>query len=62
MAHRRYDATYSDKLEVDVSTNCGTSWVQKWMKSGATLATNTAFLTSEYTSPVAGDWRQETVD
>ena len=24
--------------------------------------TNTNYLTSEYTSPVAGDWRQETVD
>ena len=62
LAHRRYSASYSDKLEVDVSTNCGTSWVQKWIKSGATLATNTNYLTSEYTSPVAGDWRQETVD
>lgn len=62
VAHRRYDATYSDKLEVDVSTNCGTSWVQKWMKAGANLATNAAFLTSQYTSPAAGDWRLETVD
>jgi len=62
LAHRRYSTSYSDKLEVDVSTNCGTSWVQKWMKSGATLATNATLLTSQYTSPVAGDWRQETVD
>ncbi len=62
LAHRRYSTSYSDKLEVDVSSNCGTSWTQKWMKSGATLATNATALTSEYTSPVAGDWRQETVD
>ncbi len=61
-ANRRYSASYTDKLEVDVSTNCGTTWTQKWMHSGATLATNANFLTTAYTAPVAGDWRQETVD
>ncbi|MCX7863141.1 MAG: T9SS type A sorting domain-containing protein [Bacteroidales bacterium] len=62
IAHRRYSASYSDKLQVDVSTNCGQSWTQKWMKSGAQLATNSSYLTSEYTSPASTDWRQETVD
>lgn len=67
MAHRRYNTTYSDKLEVDVSTNCGTSWTQKWMKNDAStttpLYTNAGFVTaSAYTPTVAADWRQETVD
>ncbi len=62
VAHRRYSASYTDKLEVDVSTDCGTTWTQKWMKSGATLATNASYYTSEYLNPAAGDWRQETVD
>jgi thiol-disulfide isomerase/thioredoxin len=62
LAHRRYSASYSDKLEVDVSTNCGQTWTQKWMKSGDNLATNPNFLTSEYLNPVSSDWRQETVD
>lgn len=62
IAHRRYSASYSDKLQVDVSTNCGQTWTQKWMKSGAQLATNSNYLTSEYTSPTSTDWRLETVD
>ncbi len=61
VAYRRYDATSNDKLEVDVSTNCGTNWTQKWMKSGSTLSTG-AITTSAFTSPTAGEWRQETVD
>ena len=63
MAHRQYATTYIDQLEVDVSTDCGATWTQKWMKSGTTLATNSTVLGSgAYTAPVAGDWRLETID
>ncbi|MBK7666476.1 MAG: T9SS type A sorting domain-containing protein [Sphingobacteriaceae bacterium] len=38
-SHARYSTSYTDKLEVFVSTNCGTSWTSLFNKSGATLAT-----------------------
>ena len=60
VAYRQY-ASENDKLEVDVSTNCGSSWTQKWMKSGTTLKTGVA-TTSAFTAPTAAEWRQETVD
>lgn len=40
-AHRRYQ-TSNDKLEVMVSTDCGTTWNTVWEKHGADLATVTS--------------------
>jgi PKD repeat protein len=59
VAYARYDATYTDTLEVMVSTNCGSSWTQVWIKGGTTLATapdNTAQFV-----PTAAQWRNEVV-
>ena len=39
VAYARYNATFSDSLEVKVSTNCGTSWTSIYLKGGTTLAT-----------------------
>jgi hypothetical protein len=50
----------NDKLEVKVSTNCGTSWTTVYNKSGTTLMTAAA-TTSAFT-PTAGQWRKETVN
>ena len=61
MAHRQYSATYTDRLDVEVSTNCGTTWTSKWNKSGAALATG-AITTSSFVSPLAAEWRLETID
>ena len=60
VAYRQYQAE-NDKLQVDVSTNCGTSWTTKWTKQGSALSTGAA-TTSNFTSPTANEWRQETVD
>lgn len=60
VAYRQYQ-TENDKLQVDVSTNCGTTWTTKWSKSGSSLSTGAA-TTSSFTSPTAGEWRQEVVD
>lgn len=62
VAHARYDATYgaNDRLQVEVSTNCGQSWVQAYNKAGATLAT--APNTTAQFVPTAAQWRSETVD
>ncbi|MFH0893690.1 MAG: T9SS type A sorting domain-containing protein [Bacteroidota bacterium] len=60
VAYRQYSSE-NDKLQVDVSNNCGSSWTNKWQKSGATLKTGAA-VTSNWTAPTAAEWRQETVD
>ncbi|MCX7953841.1 MAG: T9SS type A sorting domain-containing protein [Bacteroidales bacterium] len=59
IAHAQYNFTYQDKLQVDVSTDCGATWTTKWAKTGPELAT-TAPTTSEYI-PSSSHWRQEEV-
>lgn len=55
-------STINDKLEVDVSTNCGATWLPRYVKTGSGLSTNgTAYFTSEYTPTSATQWRHETV-
>jgi hypothetical protein len=53
--------TYSDTLEVFISTNCGTTWTQLYKKFSTPLTTTTpAFSTTSFT-PTASQWRQETI-
>ena len=55
-------ATASDKLEVDVSTNCGASWQVRYVRAGSSLSTNgTTHFTSEYVPSSDAQWRMETV-
>ncbi|MCC7303648.1 MAG: PKD domain-containing protein [Bacteroidia bacterium] len=60
VAYARYDATYSDTLAVLISTDCGQTFTQVWIKGGPTLATapdnTTAF------TPTSTQWRTETVN
>ncbi|HEX8516441.1 MAG TPA: T9SS type A sorting domain-containing protein [Bacteroidia bacterium] len=60
VAHAQYNSTYSDKIEVKVSTNCGSSWTTVYNKAGSVLAT-TASTTSAFTPSNAGQWRSENV-
>jgi hypothetical protein len=62
VAYRGYTAATpeNDKLEVFVSTNCGTSWTSVYNKQGATLSTG-ATQTASFTPATAADWRNETV-
>jgi hypothetical protein len=60
VAHAQYTATTSDKLEVEVSTDCGATWTSIFDKSGAPLSTRPA-MTGAYTSVAASEWRQETI-
>jgi hypothetical protein len=59
VAHSQY-ATENDKLEVKVSTNCGSTWTTVFTKSGANLSTTGVVQTSAFT-PNATQWRTETV-
>ena len=61
LAHRRYNSTSNDRLQVKVSLDCGATWTTLYDKQGATLATVTGNQTSAFT-PQAGHWRAESVD
>lgn len=60
VAYARYDATYTDTLQLMVSTNCGSTWTQVWIKGGTTLAT-VPDQTTQFT-PTAAQWRNEVVN
>ena len=62
VAYRGYTAATpeNDKLEVFVSTNCGTSWTSVYNKQGATLSTG-ATQTASFTPASAADYRNENV-
>ncbi|MEW6773507.1 MAG: S8 family serine peptidase [Bacteroidota bacterium] len=60
VAYARYDATYSDTLEVLVSTNCGASWTSIYIKGGTTLATAPDYTANIFT-PTSTQWRKESV-
>lgn len=60
LAQAQFDNTTNDKLELMVSTNCGTTWNTIWSKSGAALATipNTVG-TGQFIPNSASQWRTE---
>jgi len=60
VAYARYDATYSDTLEVLVSTNCGATWTSIYLKGGTTLATAPDYTANVFT-PTSSQWRKESV-
>lgn len=60
VAYARYDATYSDTLEVLVSTNCGLSWTSIYLKGGTTLATAPDYTANIFT-PTSSQWRKDNV-
>lgn len=60
VAYAQYSSTSADKIEVQVSSDCGATWTSKYSKSGATLATS-AVSTSSFTPSTETQWRQETV-
>lgn len=61
VAYARYDATYSDTLAVLVSSDCGLTYSQVWVKGGTTLATAPDLTASGFT-PTAVQWRSDTVN
>ena len=50
----------TDKLEVQVSTNCGTTWTSVYTKSGNTLKTKSP-QTGAFTPSGSSQWRNESV-
>jgi PKD repeat protein len=61
LAHQRASSSAAEKLSVYSSTNCGQSWIQRYVKNGSALATVTGINTSPYVPAASTDWRTETV-
>ncbi len=60
LAYKQY-STLNDKLEILVSTNCGTNWTSLYNKQGAALSSSPGATGNPFT-PTATQWRFESVD
>ncbi len=59
VAYARYNATFNDRLDVMVSTDCGQTYTTVYSKASTVLATDPD-QTAQYTTPAT--WRTETID
>ena len=62
VAYAQYLSSNTDKLQVEVSTNCGTTWTSKYSKSGTALKTSPPVGSSVQFFPSGSQWRHETVN
>lgn len=60
LAYAPYSATYFDRLQIQVSTDCGATWTTVYDKSNLVLATVPA-QTGAFTPTSPSQWRHETV-
>jgi PKD repeat protein len=60
VAYAEYGGQYSDTLAVLISTDCGDTWEELWVKGGGTLATAPA--TTDLFTPTSTQWRSESID
>jgi len=60
VAYAPWGGSYSDTLDVLISTDCGNTFTSVFSKGGATLGTSPAF--TSYFIPSASEWRTETID
>lgn len=51
----------ADRLAVFISKDCGNTWLMRYNKAGAPLATNNGVLVNGTFSPGANQWRTETI-
>lgn len=59
-AYAPYNASFFDRMQVNVSTDCGASWTTLFDQEGTVLAT-TAAVTSAFT-PTTAQWRNTILD
>ena len=60
IANAQKTSTGTDRLSVYFSKDCGNTWIMRYSKSGAALATNGGTLATTFT-PSASQWRQEAI-
>ncbi|MEO5572221.1 MAG: T9SS type A sorting domain-containing protein [Bacteroidia bacterium] len=65
LAHAAYDATTNDRLQVNISTDCGATWTTVYDKSdysNPALTTHVGYVTGQWTAPnTTTDWRHEVI-
>jgi subtilisin family serine protease len=61
VAYARYNATFSDSLEIKISTNCGLTWTSIYLKGGTNLSTSPDFQNGTF-FPNASQWRKDSID
>jgi len=61
LAHAQYNASSLDRLDIEVSTDCGLNWAPLYTNSGPSLATVAPVGNAGYVPATAADWRQESV-
>lgn len=61
LAHAQYNTSSADRLDIEVSTDCGLNWSPLYTNSGPSLATVAPVGTAGYVPTSAADWRQESV-
>lgn len=62
VAYTPYDNSYSDTLNVKLSTNCGSSWTSIYTNGGMTLGTTGTTLQANTFTPTATQWRTDSVN
>ncbi len=60
VAYAQYNSSTNDRLQVEVSIDCGVTWSTKYNKAGVALKTVPA-ATSSFTPGSDSDWRHEVV-
>lgn len=60
LAYQRNNTSNNDKLEVQLSNDCGQTWINRWVKYSSSLATNTLISSSPFI-PTANDFITYTV-
>ncbi|MCX6257892.1 MAG: Omp28-related outer membrane protein [Bacteroidia bacterium] len=61
VAHAQYATAYTDRLQVQASSNCGSTWSTVYDKVDPALAT-APIDTNSYVPSTAAEWRTETVN
>ncbi|HOY30683.1 MAG TPA: Omp28-related outer membrane protein [Bacteroidales bacterium] len=59
-AYAQYQSGYDDRLQVQISNNCGSSWTSLFDKAGSTLSTAPA--SSSSFTPTSGQWATNTIN
>jgi PKD repeat protein len=60
IAQAQKTTTSNDKLTISISLNCGASWISRYTKQGANLA-SAGVKSTAYTPASSADWRQDNV-
>jgi subtilisin family serine protease len=61
VAYAKYDDTFSDSLEIKMSTTCGQSWTTIYYRGGNSFTTCPDYSSGTFV-PNAGQWRTDSID